>query len=121
MTIEKYLQDKVDINEITERDKDFILSKLNEANVSEIGKWILCYFLLNSYIYNISFEIFETDLLKEMLKLKLADFYIVTFPNELKDLVEKGFLHKINTDGRSSFKYKPLLNKQNILDYINIY
>lgn len=121
MTINKYLQDKVDMNEITERDKDFILSKLNEANVSEIGKWILCYFLLNSYIYNISFEIFETDLLKEMLKLKLADFYIATFPNELKDLVEKGFLHKINTDGKISYKYKPLLNKQNILDYIKIY
>lgn len=112
MTIEKYLQDKVDINEITERDKDFILSKLNEANVSKIGKWILCYFLLYNYIYDISFEISEIDLFKEMLKLKLADLYIATFSNELKDLVKKGFLRNINTE--YSLPYKDL--KKNIKD-----
>ena len=40
MTIEKYLQDKVDINEITESDKDFILREINRAD-SWNGKTIL--------------------------------------------------------------------------------
>ena len=35
MTINKYLQDKVDINEITESDRDFILRQIDQIENKE--------------------------------------------------------------------------------------
>ena len=112
MTIEKYLQDKVDINEISKDSKDFILNELKKAYVSKIDKWMLCYFLLQFCRHGVDTEIEEMDLLREMLKLKLADFYIATFSIELEDLAKKGFVVNINGKYSIAYDYLKKLEKE---------
>lgn len=110
-TIEKYLQGKVNINEITESDRDLILNQLDMINIkNENINVVLCLFLVDLRMSDIVI-ISELDLLKKVLRFKLPDFYIANFTSELKELLDKHILIKLYETDKVFYK----LNK----DYID--
>ena len=93
MTINKYLQDKVDINEIFESDRDFILNQLGvishkqDFNTCELRDAVIVYFLLDYRQSEMFLEKTESDLEKELSEISLFNKqYLAEVLNELVDM-----------------------------------
>ena len=93
MTINKYLQDKVDINEITESDRDFILNQLDvishkqDFNTCELRDAVIVYFLLDYRQSKMFLEKTESDLVKELSEIPIFNKqYLAEVLNELVNI-----------------------------------
>lgn len=96
MTIEKYLQDKIDAKEITDREKEEILNYLDIINneksfgVSITRDAIICYFLIHYFKKTFFLEKTGRELEEELSK--ITDFNKDCLPSILNELIENRIL-----------------------------
>lgn len=122
MTTEKYLQNKVDINEITESDRDFILNQLNvishkqDFNTCELRDAVIVYFLLDYRQSEMFLEKTEIDLEKELSEILLFNKQHLT--EVLNELVDMTILLNVSNKYCLSYAYIMTLemNNENIKD-----
>lgn len=122
MTINKYLQDKVDINEITESDRDFILNQLDvishkqDFNTCELRDAVIVYFLLDYRQNEMFLEKTEIDLEKELSEILL--FNKQHLAEVLNELVDMTILLNVSNKYCLSYAYIMTLemNNENIKD-----
>lgn len=122
MTIEKYLQNKVDINEITESDRDFILNQLDvishkqDFNTCELRGAVIVYFLLDYRQSEMFLEKTESDLEKELSEISL--FNKQHLAEVLNELVDMKILLNVSNKYCLSYAYIMTLemNNKNIKD-----
>lgn len=122
MTIEKYLQDKVDRNEITESDRDFILNQLDvishkqDFNTCELRDAVIVYFLLDYRQSKMFLEKTESDLEKELSEISL--FNKQHLAEVLNELVDMTILLNVSNKYCLSYAYIMSLemNNENIKD-----
>lgn len=122
MTIEKYLQYKVDINEITESDRDFILNQLDvishkqDFNTCELRDAVIVYFLLDYRQSKMFLEKTESDLEKELSEMYFFDKQLLAVV--LNELVDIKILLNVSNKYCLSYAYIMALemNNENIKD-----
>lgn len=122
MVIEKYLQYKVDINEITESDRNFILNQLDvishkqDFNTCELRDAVIVYFLLDYRQSKMFLKKTESDLEKELSEISLFNKqYLAEVLNELVDMT---ILLNVSNKYCLSYAYIMTLemNNENIIE-----